>query len=1201
MRKLVILFSLVFAIAQLQWSAPSVDAQGWRLFSNKIKEEALEKKGKAPQEGADGAQEGEEQEELPPLFDVTRKDREQAQSQAPAPQEEEEEAAPQRGVRSAVSNGGLLDFSDALVNDAAETLGDADNEPRLYNESRFAENPPSYRNFPEQQNDARLNDVCFVDETRGWAVGDRGVIWQTANGGETWTRAESPTDANLFAVSFLDQNYGLAVGGRVLPSVQVGQGVILRTVDGGQTWGEVATASFPILRDVRILDAENAWIAGDSSNLYPSGLFFSADTGVEWTPVDGTRSGGWQAALYDPIERLGLGVTPLGEVQRISGPESERAALSLGVRRVEDVAYDGTTNCAWLVGDQGLALFSSDFGASWSQTPGGFPNEAQFYFDLNAVVAKDGFVGAAGSPGSVFFYTDDGGITWNAAATGIKTPLRKMTFVNRSVGWAVGDLGVIIATRDGGRTWRVQRRGAERVALLGVFGRANEAPLEAFTQLAGDEGFVTEIALVAREAEKEGVADEIPYAERFNEALVETGVSGSTQVGLFILNPPEQRDSIEQILKRFDAENDGDGLARFRERLVRLIRTWRPSCLLTSDSVRDGGGVGKLPDSLDLSNSGDAQRLIGALVEDSSRLDERPRDAFQELLLRELPGAIKSAADPTAYTEHMTACNLEPWTVKKARSVCQGKTQGNLTIDAARFCSSLGRPVAEIAGKARAILSGSEQTRDATNFQTLFCAAQTKFGDRTFFDGLELPYGCDARRAKQDELAAQGEALAARAGDRRQKLGVVNALSDGTDKKTALLLAQLRSNIDGVDPEFAVEYLSSAGRRFAESGNLTAAEEAYSLVAAELPDEPGAREAFAWLAQFYSGGEPARRVQLQGAETLNQSPIERFLQAGKLGDAIRDAAPDAFMAPEIRFPLAAAQAGRGDLEGAMRFYLMRSQASGDDVWGVRAAAEYWLRAPKGDMRSEENKYCPLGLFSCRRILEKPYLDGAPEQNVWANAQKLDLSAPYNEAPQTREPTVAEKNAKLWREKNRAFTKKIGSEVMFGYDSEYLYIAATCQKADGFVYPSRDAGSSATLTDALNAVSGQGGTAAKNKPPRNRDDDLGAYDRVEIQIDLDGDYTTAYKFVFDCRGWLYDSNWNDPNWNPRVFVAQSETGSSWTVEAAIPLAEITERPPEQGGVWRVAVRRVTPGVGVECWNVENSQKGDGAFGLMFFEN
>ena len=43
MRKLVILFSLVFAIAQLQWSAPAVDAQGWRLFSNKIKEEALEK------------------------------------------------------------------------------------------------------------------------------------------------------------------------------------------------------------------------------------------------------------------------------------------------------------------------------------------------------------------------------------------------------------------------------------------------------------------------------------------------------------------------------------------------------------------------------------------------------------------------------------------------------------------------------------------------------------------------------------------------------------------------------------------------------------------------------------------------------------------------------------------------------------------------------------------------------------------------------------------------------------------------------------------------------------------------------------------------------------------------------------------------------------------------------------------------------
>ena len=31
--------------------------------------------------------------------------------------------------------------------------------------------------------DAALQDVCFVDRLHGWAVGDRGVIWQTQDGG----------------------------------------------------------------------------------------------------------------------------------------------------------------------------------------------------------------------------------------------------------------------------------------------------------------------------------------------------------------------------------------------------------------------------------------------------------------------------------------------------------------------------------------------------------------------------------------------------------------------------------------------------------------------------------------------------------------------------------------------------------------------------------------------------------------------------------------------------------------------------------------------------------------------------------------------------------------------------------------------------------------------------------------------------------
>ena len=39
--------------------------------------------------------------------------------------------------------------------------------------------------FPEMLGDAELTDVKFVSATHGWAVGDRGVVWHTADGGRT--------------------------------------------------------------------------------------------------------------------------------------------------------------------------------------------------------------------------------------------------------------------------------------------------------------------------------------------------------------------------------------------------------------------------------------------------------------------------------------------------------------------------------------------------------------------------------------------------------------------------------------------------------------------------------------------------------------------------------------------------------------------------------------------------------------------------------------------------------------------------------------------------------------------------------------------------------------------------------------------------------------------------------------------------------
>ena len=121
--------------------------------------------------------------------------------------------------------------------------------------------------------DAELTSVFFLDADRGWAVGDRGVIWHTADGGRTWKQQQSPTHCRLEAVQFVDGEIGWAVGGSTQPYTHQTSGVVLRSRDGGQTWTTVPNLLLPTLRHVKFFDTKNGWAIGDGSALYPAGVF----------------------------------------------------------------------------------------------------------------------------------------------------------------------------------------------------------------------------------------------------------------------------------------------------------------------------------------------------------------------------------------------------------------------------------------------------------------------------------------------------------------------------------------------------------------------------------------------------------------------------------------------------------------------------------------------------------------------------------------------------------------------------------------------------------------------------------------------------------------------------------------------------------------------------------------------------------------
>ena len=149
---------------------------------------------------------------------------------------------------------------------------------------------------------ADLAGVAFPDPSHGFVVGARGAILATTDGGRTWPvqaacsgpgpcRADAPdrVTADLSAVVFSDPSHGFAVGAR---------GTILATTDGGRTWAvqRACEESSPCLAgsgDLVVDDLAGVSFA-DSTYGYAVGargtILATRNGGRTWAPWAACRS-----------------------------------------------------------------------------------------------------------------------------------------------------------------------------------------------------------------------------------------------------------------------------------------------------------------------------------------------------------------------------------------------------------------------------------------------------------------------------------------------------------------------------------------------------------------------------------------------------------------------------------------------------------------------------------------------------------------------------------------------------------------------------------------------------------------------------------------------------------------------------------------------------------------------------------------------
>ena len=118
----------------------------------------------------------------------------------------------------------------------------------------------------------------------------------------------------------------------------------------------------------------------------------------------------------------------------------------------------------WAVGGLGTILHTRDGGATWAEQDSGVNVllEKVYFVDRKHGWAVGGWprdyeLAIFGGMG-VILATDDGGATWKTQLDSVGGWLSGLTFLDQKNGWAVGEFGTVWKTTDGGEHWKQMRK-----------------------------------------------------------------------------------------------------------------------------------------------------------------------------------------------------------------------------------------------------------------------------------------------------------------------------------------------------------------------------------------------------------------------------------------------------------------------------------------------------------------------------------------------------------------------------------------------------------------------------------------------------------------------------------------------------------------------------------------------------------------------
>jgi photosystem II stability/assembly factor-like uncharacterized protein len=1015
--------------------------------------------------------------------------------------------------------------------------------------------------------DATIRAVQFVDKQEGWAVGDEGVVWHTIDGGETWERQSTGVRASLRAIHFFNPYTGWIVGRSELPDGK-SIGVVLSTTDGGLKWTQVAINTVPGLNYVKFFNERMGIAVGDGSDTFPTGLFTTVDGGRTWKATPGERCSSWLTADFTDLD-TGVLAGTWGKLAILrKGLFGAAQVDSLGGRSVKGMKINGKKAIA--VGQGGLVLVSNDSaGVRWGFGDLKVPEELLASVDLNAVSVVGNHAWAVGRPGTVIFHSSDSGATWEMQKTGQILSLHGVQFIDENQGWAVGEMGTILTTSDGGKTWKVQKQDGQRAATLFIHSSGKKLPLDVVALLGHEEGYRTVGVRVISADPNSASHKEATETDRLIASMRDSGGTSGESLWQFPIARYQDSLAKEDLLGSWDKlHGENKSSQQLLRQLVLTLRLWRPEVIVT-----DGWPT---------------------------------NDASEMLLMEALKEAFKQAGDPKAFPEQLESLGLEVWGAKKLYLTWEKADPTIVHVEVSGLASRLEDTPRDFVFQTSRLLNSEAVRVNDRYFRLLATRLKDAVSHTDLMQGIDLVEEGTARR-KLPLLTQKDEETQKRlekAFQARKNLEMLAKPDANAFANPEAALAMIDQTLKGMPIHMGAMSTYTIATNYAQGGHWHLAREAYLRMIDRYPGHPLTLEACRWVMRHQSSSEAWRREELghyllakmtsyHGLEGQEESgnirrqgntgveeiqirhDINKTRELKKWTESVlvmekqlSAYGPLVSKDPAMQLCVQSARRQLGMLEDVHKWcsnYLAETaipngspnSLPGTNPWRDCILAEAWM------INRTLMTTSPKPLAFCRQTSQRPKLDGKLDDPCWLSAKPMvlqkvtgDIEGSYQASL---EPSDAFCKIKSRTEGDTPKTEmKAYTQAMFAFDSHYLYIAVQC------VHPE--------------------GKQAPKLEKRSRDMNMDGSDRVSIMLDLDRDYQTYFHFQVDQRGALAEDCWGDKTWNPKWLVATHSEATGWTTEIAIPLHELSGIPLTVGRVWACNVTRTIPGKGIQAWSI-----------------